>query len=314
MLKQKVHLQNLYSKQDVLNIRFQYFVLKHSLNKPLLLSMNGEYPNYALIRMIHLLHLSDLLFNNDRNGIALYIEQLIHRSKNVENIIEKMVLISMLFQSFMILNQLDNQEASSDITLSKLLPEQISLRSSLALEFANSSVYWDQMNSNIEGMGLFDQVDENNDIVEVKPIKKYFLKGLSKFLFLKNMTKNQEAQYYQSIIGITELRNQGYKKALREKAFVEEFKLKSIRNMVGQKLTFIASPSWLHYSVRMHLINQKIQIFNVLSSNRQFDLNQLNQNQDGYEYYRTETELCIKSPDSNQDEEQWKKYKSCLRI
>ena len=51
-------------------------------------------------------------------------------------------------------------------------------------------------------MVLFDHIDEHGNVVDVKPLKKYFLKALSPFLFLRNMTKNQEARYYQSIIQI----------------------------------------------------------------------------------------------------------------
>ena len=51
-------------------------------------------------------------------------------------------------------------------------------------------------------MGLFDHIDEHGNVADVKPLKKYFLKALSPFLFLKNMIKNEEAGYYNSIIEI----------------------------------------------------------------------------------------------------------------
>ena len=314
LLNNKLQLQRLYLRQSVLNKKFQDFVKQHNSTKPLLLSVNTDYPNYSLIRMAHLIYLSDLFFKNDKTEIAIYIEQLIYKSTKAENLVEKMVIISMLSQSVVVLNHLNHGEISSNIRIPTLTKGQMSLRSSLSVEFASLSVYWDQINSKSEGMGLFDHIDEHGNVVDVKPLKKYFLKALSPFLFLKNMTKNEEARYYQSIIEITELNNPKFKSTLIDKTFEKELKLKSIRNVFGQKLAHISSPSWLKYSMRLRLLNQKIQVFNVLANNRQFDLKQLNLNTDGYEYYRTETELCIKSPDPNQDEEEWKKYKSCLRI
>lgn len=314
LLSHQNQLQNLYAKQNVLNQRYQNWLDRVPSQKPLLLSIHGEHPNYSLIRMMHLLYLSDLVFQQDRDQIKRYIEQLISRHKYAEDLLENMSLISMLSQSVMVLNQLRDGDNPSNIKISQLTAKQMSLRTSYAVEFTGLSVYWDQINSDTEGMGLFDRVDAEGNVVEVEPLKKYVLNAVSPFVFLKNMTKNQTAQYYQLIIAQSELNHLELKRALMDKSLDEVWRIKSIRNVFGQKLSLISSPSGLNELVRIHSLNQKIQIYNVLSNNRQFDLNQLNHNQEGYEYYRTETELCIKSPDPHQDENLWKKYKSCLRI
>ena len=62
LLNNKLQLQRLYLRQSVLNKKFQDFVKQQNSTKPLLLSVNTDYPNYSLIRIAHLFYLSDLFF------------------------------------------------------------------------------------------------------------------------------------------------------------------------------------------------------------------------------------------------------------
>ena len=137
LLNNKLQLQRLYLRQSVLNKKFQDFVKQQNSTKPLLLSVNTDYPNYSLIRMAHLIYLSDLFFKNDKTEIAIYIEQLIYKSTKAENLVEKMVIISMLSQSVVVLNHLNHGEISSNIRIPTLTKGQMSLRSSLSVEFAS---------------------------------------------------------------------------------------------------------------------------------------------------------------------------------
>ena len=133
LLNNKLQLQRLYLRQSVLNKKFQDFVKQHNSTKPLLLSVNTGYPNYSLIRMAHLIYLSDLFFKNDKTEIAIYIEQLIYKSTKAENLVEKMVIISMLSQSVVVLNHLNHGEISSNIRIPTLTKGQMSLRTSLSV-------------------------------------------------------------------------------------------------------------------------------------------------------------------------------------
>ena len=133
LLNNKLQLQRLYLRQSVLNKKFQDFVKQQNSTKPLLLSVNTDYPNYSLIRMAHLIYLSDLFFKNDKTEIAIYIEQLIYKSTKAENLVEKMVIISMLSQSVVVLNHLNHGEISSNIRIPTLTKGQMSLRTSLSV-------------------------------------------------------------------------------------------------------------------------------------------------------------------------------------
>jgi hypothetical protein len=81
---------------------------------------------------------------------------------------------------------------------------------------------------------------------------------------------------------------------------------------MGNKLMDFALPKWETYAVRPRLINQKITLLNILAQHQPIDLIQLNKNQQGDVFYETKDQLCIKTPNPFLNEEEERKYGSCL--
>lgn len=75
------------------------------------------------------------------------------------------------------------------------------------------------------------------------------------------------------------------------------------------------------HQIHKHLLNSKIQVFNTLSQNKNYDLAVLNQNKEGYEYFERKSKysgdkLCIKNPHNSNNGDIGLSYKeeSCLSV
>lgn len=307
--KHRLELESLYRNNSVLVQRYDRLLELENPKNILLLSIHSGTPNFNLMIKVHHLYLSNLAFNKNVKAIVQYTHTLIAKTENVP-LLDKMVYLSMISNNLDILNDLRLLNSQLNIELNQFNQKQLSIRNALSAEVGSISEMLNLINEHeklAEFYGLLLEKKESGTYNSL--IKNKF----AHLLFLKNASLNLYVSNIYPAIHLSESSNTNLIQALKNQQNVE-VKKSWIKNYLGQRIIGIGMPQWGRYAVRPRLVDQKIQVFNVLSKNRHLDLEQLNQNKDGYEYYRTETELCIKSPDPNQDVDQWEKHKSCLRI
>jgi hypothetical protein len=133
-------------------------------------------------------------------------------------------------------------------------------------------------------------------------------------IYLPNKTINQVTKDMEIYLKLSELPYVEYKKQLTtiEPNKHSEYALK---NYVGNMLVQISQPNYINFSMYNHLINNKIIVFNTLNQEL-VDVDTLNQNKQGYDFYKTKTELCIKNPHPNPSalEHQRLSQNSCVKI
>ena len=305
----RAELQRLYASQGMLNARFQRLLNAPQSDKVLLLTAQAKIPDFILIIRMHHLYLSHLAFKNDISGIVKYIEKLEQMNTHVP-LIDKMIQLSMLSDSLNILNDLNRKTPKVQFQIPRLTPPQLSVRYNFADEIARTESILVKFNDDQVFAKNIDHIFENKNSSSIKLWLYYSFVHL---FFLKNTSLNSYAEPISSFVSLSEMENNQFKQAIQKDLNIQQNRA-PFKNYLGYKIVDVAMPAWKSYVVSPRFVNQKIQILNVLVQNRQFDLKQLNQNKEGYEYYRTATELCIKSPDPQTKEEDWKRYKSCLKI
>ena len=305
----RAELQRLYASQGMLNARFQRLLNAPQSDKVLLLTAQAKIPDFILIIRMHHLYLSHLAFKNDISGIVKYIEKLEQMNTHVP-LIDKMIQLSMLSDSLNILNDLNRKTPKVQFQIPRLTPPQLSVRYNFADEIARTESILVKFNDDQVFAKNIDHIFENKNSSSIKLWLYYSFVHL---FFLKNTSLNSYAEPISSFVSLSEMENNQFKQAIQKDLNIQQNRA-PFKNYLGYKIVDVAMPAWKSYVVSPRFVNQKIQILNVLVQNRQFDLKQLNQNKEGYEYYQTATELCIKSPDPQTKEEDWKRYKSCLKI
>lgn len=307
--RHRAALMSTFYKNKNLKQRYERLLKQSSSENILLLSINGVIPNFIVIMKVHHLYLSHLAFNNDVEAIVQYTNILTGKMENAP-LVDKMVYLSMVSNNLDILNDLLILNPKLKINVKRLNYQQLSVRKALSAEVASISVMLDRVNKH-ENLANFygflhekRQSETSNNWIKNKIVHLFFLKNTSLNIYVEDIYP---------AIHLSELSNINLIKTLRNKKEVR-VKKTGLKNYLGEYIIDVAMPNWKIYALRPRLLDQKIQILNILSNDRRFDLKQLNQNTEGYKYYRTETELCIKSPNPHQDKEQWEQYKSCLKI
>lgn len=118
------------------------------------------------------------------------------------------------------------------------------------------------------------------------------------YFYLKNKTINQVVEDWYPYKALSEQSYQQIKKNIADVKVKTRYRF-SIKNYVGNILAqqHVNSIEWEKYLLRNLILNSKILAFNAVNQN--LDVDTLNQNQQGYEFYKTKTELCIKNPHPN---------------
>ena len=306
--KYQTALQNLYERQTVLNARWQALLNQPTTDKVLLLSPEGAIPNYTLMTKIHRLYVAQLIFKHDVAGLVNYTERLIVKDQGANSLIDNMVMLALISQNIDLIHEF-NQKLKTKYTLSALALSQMSMRFPYASETAMVQMITNRLHDQQGYHGLFDYLEEaeNGEKSLIKyPIAEFFAP-----LFLnKNYSLNRYVNYIQPTLKISNLPNPAFKEALQQlHQFEPEF---TIKNYMGNKLMDLALPKLETYAVRPRLINQKITLLNILAQHQPIDLIQLNKNQQGDVFYETKDQLCIKTPNPFLNEEEERKYGSCL--
>ena len=311
ILKHRSDLQRIYQQQTLLNQRYQKYLMLKPSDRILLTSISGATPNYILIAHAHYLYILHLTLNGNIHALTQYTEQLILKNQHASSLIHKMFIHKMISQNISILNEFNRSQLKKIKKISQLTPKQMSIRTAMADEFGGSVAQFNQIGG-VE-YNLFEKLDENGKFKEQTGLASYVYKKVKPYLYLPQMTENRYANYMMPAILLSEKSDPKFKKSLMHLNQNVENSW-SVKNFFGKKLADIANPNWTFYAVRLRLLNQKIHVLNVLVQNRKIDLKQLNKNQQGFEYYEKNGELCFKSPDPEGTEANEKRYRSCLKI
>ncbi|RYL22985.1 hypothetical protein [Acinetobacter piscicola] len=309
--KQQRALEEIYSRQSVLNARWQALLHQAPTQKVLVLSVEGAIPNFTLMMKIHRLYVAHLLFQQDVAALVRYTEALIAKDQSAVSLLDKMIMLNLISDNIELIHQL-NQRLGQKHTLSELSLAQMSMRFPFASETAVMQQVTNRLVDRQSPQGLFDFIyeDENQQkSVEKHPIADFF----TPLLLLKNQSLNRYVSYIYPTLVISELPNPQFKQALQQ-PHDSTVKRSWLKNFMGNKLVDVALPRWETYAIRPRLINQKIVLLNVLAQHQAIDLARLNQNTQGYAFYQTKTALCIKTPNPYLDEEEQRKYGSCLKL
>lgn len=309
--KQQTALKEIYTRQSVLNARWQVLIHQAPTQQVLALSVEGAIPNFALMMKIHRLYVAHLLFQTDVASLVRYTEALIRKDQSAVSLIDKMIMLNLISHNIELIHEF-NQRLGQKHTLSELSLTQMSMRFPFASETAVMQQVTNRLVDRQSPQGMFDFIYEDKNqqkSVEKHPIADFF----TPLLLLKNQSLNRYVSYIHPTLVISELPNPQFKQALQQ-PHDSTVKRSWLKNFMGNKLVDVALPRWETYAIRPRLINQKIVLLNVLAQHQTIDLNELNKNLQGYEFYRTKTALCIKTPNPYLDEEEERKYGSCLKL
>lgn len=270
----------------------------------LALPANSSLLNYPYMLNIHYLYISKLALERDSLTLKSYIDHLILKYVNTTSLIYKMVLNRMIDSSLTLLHFLSNEQ-NAPIDILPMTDQQLSYKNVFGGELIFLKTSFPSYEDYIRNDFTDNEVLDNSSPMQT--IRK------SNLFFLPNMTINQIASQYLSYIKLSESPYTKFKQRVnlirdQEQAKQTVFKLK---NFIGNILADIGSPAFADYLVRSRLLDNKIRVFNVLHSGNDWSIEQLNLNKEGYEFYKTQDKLCIRSPylkkvDWNQD--------SCLSI
>lgn len=310
LLEHQHDLQRMNQDQSLLNSRFQQFLNLPVNERVLLTNYLGETANFSLMVKIHQLHLSNLAFHKNIADIEAYLKLLIQKDRDALPLIDKFVYQTMISQTIDVINDLNRLFGINFSEIQQFSHQQLSLENALSYEFASGFELNVKMN---EEVNLFKSGNLDSDHNEHSVFKGWAFKHLSKLLFHTNMTANQSAQVVWPYIQDSKLDFKEFKSAPKHNPVGMPIAYK-VKNYLGNIFSSIGNPDWGRYAIRLRLLDQKIRVLNVLNKQRShFDLKQLNQNSDGFEYYKAEGQLCIRSPKPLSPEDE-KKYKSCLSI
>ncbi|NAS09798.1 hypothetical protein [Acinetobacter haemolyticus] len=304
-----VDLEILKSNQTQLNSSFeqnQYLIQRyvnfiqqkhyHDLSLP----ANSALLDYANMINLHYLYISKLAIDRNDDLLKSYIDRLMMMYAETTSLIYKMVLNRMIDSSVTLLHFLANEQ-NTPFNVMPMTDQQLSYKNVFAgeLRYIETS-----LPSNNHDFG-------NGEVIDQSAFMR--LLGKSNLFFLPNMTINQFANQYLPYIQLSESPYLKFKQNINSVAGLEQgqqeaFKLK---NFMGNILANIGSPAFVDYMVKSRLLDNKIRVFNVLHSGEDWNITQLNLNEDGYEFYKTPHELCIRSPYRKKVE--WNQD-SCLSI
>lgn len=303
--KYRTELTHIYAQQTLLNARWQALLdQKGNQNKGLLLSPEGVMPNYSLMADIHRLYVSHLIFQQDVKALAQYTERLIAQDQHANSLIDKMILLAFISHNIELIHEL-NQTLGTQQTLSELSVSQMSMRFPFASETAMVQAI---INRLYNQKGLFDLIENDEKKLIKYPVADFFAP-----LFLnKQKSLNLYVDYILPTLKISHLPDPAFKQALEQPHQFEGDGF-SIKNYLGNKLIQIALPQWETYAVRPRLINQKIRLLNILAKDQHLEVTTLNKNSQGDVFYKTNRLLCIKTPNPFINEEEERKYGSCLK-
>ena len=125
----------------------------------------------------------------------------------------------------------------------------------------------------------------------------YDMKAYTTWLYLPIKTTNQMAEDLYPYKTLSELPYDQLKKNLGHVKLKKRYKY-ALKNSVGNILAQVARVDLEQYLVDNHIANNKVIVFNTLNQGIS-DVDTLNKNKQGYEFYKTKTELCIKNPHPN---------------
>ena len=239
----------------------------------LVMPINSESPDYALLVQLHMLHILQIALQAEGQQLAAYqnyIQQLLQRLNLPLASTERYLLQRFIMDTIDVLRQAQ-KDTKQTLQLPTLQAEQLSIRPSLAYELT----YFQQI--------LRFMRAEN-------PIVNWHLP----FFILQQQSLNQWVAQMQPIIQRSELSYVQLQKALARPVVVKQNKW-VIKNSIGYVLTQAAQRDWDAFIVRNRLLDQKIMLFNALNQPNK-TLKQLNENSQGYQFYQTEQALCIAHP------------------
>ncbi|NAR98732.1 hypothetical protein [Acinetobacter haemolyticus] len=308
-----IDLELLAKSKQQLNLGFEknqylvqrYLNLIHQKNyRDLSLPANSALLDYSNMMNIHYLYISKLAMDRDADVLKSYIDQLILIYADTTSLIYKMLLNRMIDSSLTLLHFLVD-DVDSHMSVMPMTDQQLSYRKVFAGELWFITTGLPSYENHIKNTSSHEEVIDNSSAIG--------LIGKSNLFFLPNMTINQFARQYQPYIELSESPYLKFKAEVNliGKQEQDQQQLFKLKNYIGNILVNIGSPSFVDYIVRSRLLDHKIRVFNVLHGGKEWDLEQLNLNKDGYAFYQTQHELCIRSPylkkiDWNQD--------SCLAI
>ncbi|MDH0033012.1 MULTISPECIES: hypothetical protein [unclassified Acinetobacter] len=270
----------------------------------LALPANSPLLNYSSMLNSHYLYISKLALDRNNSVLRNYIDNLLLQYTNTTNLVYKMILHRMIDSSLTLLHFLANEQ-NTPINVTPMTDQQLSYKNVFGGELNFLKTSFPSYEDYIRNDFTDNEVLDNS--LPMRTIRK------SNLFFLPNMTINQIASQYLPYIKLSESPYVKFKQRVnlikdQEQAKQTVFKLK---NFIGNILANIGSPAFADYLVRSRLLDNKIRVFNVLHSGNDWSIEQLNLNKEGYEFYKTQDKLCIRSPylkkvDWNQD--------SCLGI
>lgn len=310
--KYTTELTRMYAEQSLLNARWQRLLDQPVVNTPpLFLSPEGAMPDYVLMMNIHRLYVAQLIFQQDVNGLARYTERLIQQDQKPSSLLDKMVMLAVISQNIDLIHAL-NQRLNTHQTLSGLSLSQMSMRFPYASETAMVQAIVSRLYHRQGQNGLFDVVVQADH--DQKNLVKHGLADMFTPLVLqKNMSINRYVRHIVPTLKISQLPDPAFKQALQQPYQFEGHGF-SIKNYMGNVLMDMALPQWETYAIRPRLVNQKIRLLNLLARHEAIDIRKLNQNAEGDVFYQTKNLLCIKTPNPFMNEEEERKYGSCLNI
>lgn len=278
--------------------------LQEKSDDQLALPANAPIFNYSPTLSTHYLYISKLALDRNNSALKNYIDDLMLQYANTTNLVYKMVLYRMIDSSLTLLHFLSN-EKNTPINIPPMTDQQLSYKNVFGGELILLITSFPSYEYYIRN-----DFTDNSELDNSLPMR---LIRKSNLFFLPNMTMNQFAQQYSPYIQLSESPYLRFKQEAnlivdQEQAKQTVFKLK---NYIGNIFVNMGSSTFIGYIVRSRLLDNKIRVFNVLHSGNEWSIEQLNLNKEGYEFYKTQDKLCIRSPylkkvDWNQD--------SCLSI
>ncbi len=255
-------------------------LLQQSPQSELLQPPDAVWANYGLLMNVHYLYLMNLLTSNQpAQQLQQYIEHLTQSMSRSNHLVDQMVLVEKINTSTQLLHDLNRKE-HHHLSLDGLSLQQLSMRKTLAME-ANIMVLVNPFNVT--------HSSESGDGVT------FWQRLALPFVYLPHMTTNQYVRDLQQVIVLSEMNYADFKKDINHLAAIKPDHI-VVKNFVGNILMQIGGPSMQKYLIKMRQLDHTILLFNVLNSQQTWNVQSLNQNKEGYEFYQTDTRLCIKSP------------------
>jgi hypothetical protein len=213
-----------------------------------------------------------------------HIVQLRIKLANANNLVEKMVYVSLISQSIDVMFAISkNNNHTQDLSTNPLTQHEMDLGEALKREFLWQASLYKNLNGNPH---IFSETTKVPSL-------------FTKIIFKENMTINLAAADFSAAIERSQLTAFEFgllsQISKAEKDAPEIFF--SPRNIVGSRLNAIAAPDYNNYIIRLHELNNKMLLFNSIVANKGELVDLINP------YYQLSEKpeikngrLCLKSP------------------